>query len=214
MPGLRAGRQMPERGADAVVGAVEVGADEVVEPVSALLVLAVGAPDPARSDERMDRPERVGGARECELDRPRISDVARLDAHVAVDLGRGLLEARLIARDERDARHRPAPRAARSRARSPFLHPSRPRACRSSVLHSFAICGLSVVRSPCTGRPRQRRLPLRRARDATRTKLSRRAVRGSGRSVGEVDESAPGSANPWSLFDIEHAHRDASVFGL
>ena len=46
--------------------------------------------------------------------------------------------------------------------------------------------------------PRERRLPLRRARDASRTKLSREAVRGSGRSAGKVDESAPGSANPWS----------------
>ena len=58
--------------------------------------------------------------------------------------------------------------------------------------------GLSVDGSPCRGGRRERRLPLRRARDATRTKLSREAVRGSGRSAGEVDESAPGSANPWS----------------
>ena len=39
---------------------------------------------------------------------------------------------------------------------------------------------------------------LRRARDATRTKPSRETVRGSGRSPGGVDESAPGSANSWS----------------
>jgi hypothetical protein len=51
---------------------------------------------------------------------------------------------------------------------------------------------------PLQGRSPERRLPLRRARDASRTKLSRKAVRGSGRSAGEVDESAPGSANPWS----------------
>jgi len=53
----------------------------------------------------------------------------------------------------------------------------------------------------------KRRLPLRRARDATRTKPSREAVRGSGRSAGEVDESAPGSAKPWSRLVRAQASR-------
>jgi hypothetical protein len=62
----------------------------------------------------------------------------------------------------------------------------------------FAICGLSVVGPTCEDRGDRVDCRLRRARDATRTKLSREAVRGSGRSAGKVDESAPGSANPWS----------------
>ena len=59
-------------------------------------------------------------------------------------------------------------------------------------------------RIPLRGCVPERRLPLRRARDASRTKLSRKAVRGSGRSVGEVDESAPGSAKPWSCLGRAH----------
>jgi hypothetical protein len=67
-----------------------------------------------------------------------------------------------------------------------------------ALLQLFAICGLSVVGSPCKDRGDRVDCRLRRARDASRTKLSREAVRGSGRSAGKVDESAPGSANPWS----------------
>src|SRR5215211_2937445 len=67
-----------------------------------------------------------------------------------------------------------------------------------SLLQLFAICGLSVVGSTCEDRGDRVDCRLRRARDASRTKLSREAVRGSGRSAGKVDESAPGSANPWS----------------
>ena len=59
-------------------------------------------------------------------------------------------------------------------------------------------------RIPLRGCVPERRLPLRRARDASRTKLSRKAVRGSGRSAGEVDESAPGSAKPWSCLGRAH----------
>ena len=52
---------------------------------------------------------------------------------------------------------------------------------------------------------------LRRARDATRTKLSRETVRGSGWSLGGVDESAPGSANSWSDSFLEHTGQRANL---
>ena len=66
-------------------------------------------------------------------------------------------------------------------------------------------------RIPLRGCVPERRLPLRRARDASRTKLSRKAVRGSGRSAGEVDESAPGSAKPWSCLGRAHGVRRKCV---
>ncbi len=48
-------RQMTERGADAVVGAVDVRPDEIGEPVASRVVLAVRAADPARRHERVER---------------------------------------------------------------------------------------------------------------------------------------------------------------
>jgi hypothetical protein len=66
-----------------------------------------------------------------------------------------------------------------------------------------------AVRDDRKLRPIRERLPLiadarpvdsslRRARGASRTKPHRAALRGSGRLVGVVDESVPGSANSWS----------------
>jgi hypothetical protein len=49
-----------------------------------------------------------------------------------------------------------------------------------------------------TAAVRSLRFPLRRARSAIRSRLSLRALRGSGRSADWVDESATGSANSWS----------------
>src|SRR5207244_9974276 len=50
-------------------------------------------------------------------------------------------------------------------------------------------------RTSCADAADWRECRLRRARIASRPKLSRRAVRGSGKPVGRVDESETGSAN-------------------
>ena len=63
-------REMPERRADAVVGPVEVGRDEVVEAVPALVVLAVPPADAAARDERVDGPELARGAGDGRRRRP------------------------------------------------------------------------------------------------------------------------------------------------
>src|SRR5438874_7492748 len=61
-----------------------------------------------------------------------------------------------------------------------------------------ANCEGFLVPRPCNRPERTLECRLRRARSATRSKPHREAVRGSGRSAGEVDESATGSANSWS----------------
>ena len=60
------GREVPQRRAHAVVRAVQVRPNEVVEAVAALVVLAVPAADPAHGDERVNRAQRV----RCTCDRP------------------------------------------------------------------------------------------------------------------------------------------------
>lgn len=103
----------------------------------------------------------------------------------------------------------------RSRARSVTAAPSAASRCGTArpmpvpapvtatcfpVMLSPEICNLREkrVKRPLISTVYRILSPLRRARDATRTKPHREAVRGSGRSPGVVDESAPGSANSWS----------------
>ena len=197
MPRVRPRRQMPERSAHAVVGAVEVRRDYVVEAVASFVVLPVRPAEAAAGDEPGDRAERAGGAREGTVDAATLPDVARVDMRRAVD-ARGRLAETLLA--PREQRHRGAVARQPKRDRAPD---SRPRTRDDDVLARHLTPLVRNLRGfrrqiPLQGRGAKRRLPLRRARDATRTKPSREAVRGSGRSAGEVDESAPGSANSWS----------------
>ena len=198
MPASGPGARWRSIRAHAVVGAVQVRPDEVVEAVAALVVLAVRPADAARRDERVDRPERGRGGGERPLDAPR-SRMSQASTCAAPSIDAAVSSSR-----------------SRPRARSVSVAPSR--ASRSAIARPMPVpapvtttclplkksCGRSQFaafprRMPLRRSRAERRLPLRRARDASRTKLSRGAVRGSGRSIGEVDESAPGSANPWSF---------------
>ena len=155
----------------AVVGAVEVRGDELVEPV-AVVVLAVLAADPGGSDERVDRAERLRRLR-----------------HRLVDLlgGHGCRAPRSgcgsgASRRARRARFRSSPSkvtvapsrraAGRSRCRCRCRHPSRRRVCRTSFSISSQFAWFSSPAALDPGAPREHRLPMRRARDASRTKLS------------------------------------------
>ena len=81
-----------------------------------------------------------------------------------------------------------------------------PLACAAQRAAFFDRRGLEGRRSPAS------RFDLRRARSASRSKPSREVVRGSGKPVGSVDESATGSANPWSR-PLERRARSASSHG-
>ncbi len=99
MPRLGPRRQAPADGATRVVGAGEVGADDVVEAV--VLAVLVLAADAARSHERMHWPELVDGARDSVLDALALANVARCDTHGTADAARSLLEPPLVSGEQR-----------------------------------------------------------------------------------------------------------------
>jgi hypothetical protein len=152
----------------------------------------------------------VRRAGERTVDLAAVADVAGLHVRRALDARGRLAEVVLVPRHERRRR---------ALARQPQRDgapDSRPCARDHHVLArhlTSLVRNLRALRRqiPLQGPARKRRLPLRRARDATRTKPSREAVRGSGRSAGEVDESAPGSANPWSCSCRAHGARRKCV---
>jgi len=146
----------------------------------------------------VDRPERTRRARERSVDGRALPDVAGREVDRTVETGGRLPQAPLAPRDQRD---RGAVAGGSLRDRAPD---SRSRTGDHDVLARHLTPLVRKLRGfrrqiPLRGPRVKRRLPLRRARDATRTKPSREAVRGSGRSAGEVDESAPGSAKSWSF---------------
>ena len=108
-------------------------------------------------------------------------------------------------------------RYVKSAPREPL--PPNPQACPQAFSKSVEIVAqfADVFPSghPCVGPGRSVESFLHRARDASRSKSSPEAVRGSrkaegGKSTGAVDESAPGSVNLWSRVERPPAGRETS----
>ena len=191
-------REVCERGAAAVVGAVQVRQRRGRRSDRSVAVLVRPA-EPAAGDERVDRPERLGGGRERLLDLAAIADVARDDVRAAARAWRERSARGAPGRVRAGSgRRRRARGAARSRGRCPVPAPVTTTCFPVMSLQTFAICGKVAL-----GTLDRRHLPsidfcLRRARGVSRTKPHREAVRGSGESAGAVDENVPGSAKCWT----------------
>ena len=214
MPRLGAGREVVERRAAAVVGAVQVRRDEIVEPVG-LGVAAVRAAEPAAGDERMDRPELLGRFGERLLDLAAIADVARGDM-------RGLLERRGRRLEPlRDpgraasATRRHGRVAGRSPGRSPCLPPS-PR-CASPVMSSPDGRNLRESRARTDLDPRACRSidsSLRRARGAGgRSLAGRRYAEAEGQPAKWTKATRLGELHG-PLLDVEHVAISAICCGV
>ena len=98
--GIRAGSEMRQRRAAAVIGAVEIRRDEIVEPVLAR-VAAVRAAETTARDERVNRAELAGGRGERLLHLAALADVARRDVGRPVERRGRLLEPVAAAREQR-----------------------------------------------------------------------------------------------------------------
>ena len=216
VPRVRPRREVPERRAHAVVRAVEVRRDEVVEAVAALVVLAVRPAEPAAGDERVDRAERAARrARTPASTRRALADVARARRATAPSIARGRL-----------ARDAPRPRASSVSEAPSRAEPKGDRAPdpRARPRHHDVLAGHP---SPLVRNLRgfRRRIPLQgRARHSVDCRCAEHGTRLGRSSPGRPYAEAEGQPGKWTKAHparrilgpvyVEHTRLNASMCGL
>ena len=197
------GARCSQGGAAAVVGAVEVRRDEIVEAVRAG-VAAVRAAEPAAGDERVDRARasrrrRRTPSRPC----PRSRMSQRDDVRRLLEQRSGRLEPVAITGEQRQRRPVPVEPAGDrpSDPRSGTGDDDVPRGFDSHVFSRRSqFAGKSFGRDLDPPPLPQHRFLTAPSTGRRRTKHRRATVRGSGRPAGDVDEGGPARRIPGPLF--------------